>query len=51
MDAVTFEGVSKRYRLGLTRTSLPSLAAAWVRGAVASGLSRLPARRRAVGAK
>ena len=37
MDAVTFEGVSKRYRLGLTRTSLPSLAAAWVRGAVRPG--------------
>jgi ABC-type polysaccharide/polyol phosphate transport system ATPase subunit len=37
MDAVTFEGVSKRYRLGLTRTSLPSLAAEWVRGALRQG--------------
>ena len=37
MNAVTFEGVSKRYRLGLTRTSLPSLAAEWVRGALRPG--------------
>src|SRR5262245_47942991 len=31
MDVVSFEGVSKCYRLGLTRTSLPSLASTWIR--------------------
>jgi lipopolysaccharide transport system ATP-binding protein len=34
MAVATFDRVSKRYRLGLSRTSLPSLVSAWVRRAL-----------------
>jgi lipopolysaccharide transport system ATP-binding protein len=42
MDIVTFDRVSKQYKLGLTRTSLPSLLSSWLRDSVsrkASGRS------------
>ena len=36
-SVIKFENVSKRYKLGLTRTSLPSVVSGWLRYALKSG--------------